>query len=185
VDINVGFRKIEKHGGSDGADSVTRGAILRSSLSHAHCNAVVVDAVVHLGAAPHDALGDDDQALILDDAPALDEGGRNLAVVYVVDALRKTGGSCQGGARNRLAASELERRWNVKLEEIEAVRPRRSICRSNSPRVVSRTRDRPLLRPLGRGRLARVRPMSAYRMRRLRSAAIVSVASDDALNNRS
>jgi hypothetical protein len=31
-------------------------------------------------------------------------------------------------ARNRLAASELERRWNGKLEEIEAVKQRLSRC---------------------------------------------------------
>src|SRR5438270_233440 len=77
-------------------DHLAAGAELRFAI---HDDKHVVDAVVHLGAAPHDALGDDDQALILDDAPALDEGGRNLVVVYVVDALRKTGGSCQGGSR--------------------------------------------------------------------------------------
>jgi hypothetical protein len=36
---------------------------------------------VHLGAALHAAVGDDDQTFILDDAPALDEGGRNLVVI--------------------------------------------------------------------------------------------------------
>jgi len=41
-------------------------------------------------------LADDDQTFILDDAPALDEGGRNLVVVYVVDARRKAGGRSQG-----------------------------------------------------------------------------------------
>src|SRR5260221_560255 len=56
----------------------------------------VVGVVVHLRAALHDALGDDDQAFILDDALTLDEAGRNLVVVYVVDARRKPGGSSHG-----------------------------------------------------------------------------------------
>src|SRR2546428_3467934 len=77
-------------------DQLAAGDDLRFAI---HDDKHVVGVVVHLGAAPHDALGDDDQALILDDTPALDEGGRNLVVVYVVDALRKTGGSCQGGSR--------------------------------------------------------------------------------------
>src|SRR5262245_52483718 len=77
-------------------DQLAAGDELRFAI---HDDEHVVGVVVHLGAAPHDALGDDDQALILNDAPALDEGGRNLVVVYVVDALRKTGGSCQGGSR--------------------------------------------------------------------------------------
>jgi hypothetical protein len=77
-------------------DQFAAGDELRFAI---HDDEHVVGVVVQLGAAPHDALGDDDQALILDDAPALDEGGRNLVVVYVVDALRKTGGSCQGGSR--------------------------------------------------------------------------------------
>src|SRR5580704_7734936 len=74
-------------------DQLAAGDELRFAI---HDDKHVVDAVVHLGAAPHDALGDDDQALILDDAPALDEGGRNLVVVYIVDARWKAGGSSQG-----------------------------------------------------------------------------------------
>src|SRR6516162_2705547 len=77
-------------------DHLAAGDELRFAI---HDDEHVVGVVVHLGAALHGAVGDDDQTLILDDAPALDEGGRNLVVVYVVDALRKTGGSCQGGSR--------------------------------------------------------------------------------------
>jgi hypothetical protein len=58
--------------------------------------------MMHLGAALHAAVGDDDQTFILDDAPALDESGRDLVVVYVVDARRKTGGGSecyQSGSR--------------------------------------------------------------------------------------
>src|SRR5467141_1263423 len=56
----------------------------------------VVGIVVHLGAALHDALGDDDQTFILEDALTFDEAGRNLVLVYVVDARRKPGGHSHG-----------------------------------------------------------------------------------------
>src|SRR5215471_19260706 len=54
----------------------------------------VVGVVVHLGAALHATVGDDGQPFVLDDARALDEGGRNLVVVDVVDSgwKTKTGG---------------------------------------------------------------------------------------------
>src|SRR5262245_60912221 len=61
-----------------------------------HDNEHVVGVIVHLGATLHAAVGDDDQTFILDDAPALDESGRNLVVVYVVHARRKAGGRSQG-----------------------------------------------------------------------------------------
>src|SRR5258708_5154522 len=83
-------------GGYLRVDHLATGDELRFAI---HDDEHVVGVVVHFGATLHAAVGDDDQALILDDAPALDEGGRNLVVVYVVDALRKTGGSCQGGSR--------------------------------------------------------------------------------------
>src|SRR5437660_687224 len=51
----------------------------------------VVGVVMHLRTALHDALGDDDQTFIIEDALTLDEAGRNLAVVYGVDARRKPG----------------------------------------------------------------------------------------------
>src|SRR5450432_788629 len=52
----------------------------------------VIGVVVHLGSTLHAAVGDDGQTFILDDAPALDEGGRDLLVVDDVDARRKAGG---------------------------------------------------------------------------------------------
>src|SRR5215471_1506125 len=80
-------------------DHLATGAELRFAI---HDDEHVVGVVVHLGAALHGAVGDDDQTFILDDAPALDESGRNLVVVYVVDARRKASGSSQsyqGGSR--------------------------------------------------------------------------------------
>src|SRR6516164_3656919 len=74
-------------------DHLAAGDELRFAV---HDDEHVVGVVVHLGAALYGAVGDDDQTLILDDAPALDEGGRNLVVVDVVDARRKTGGNSQG-----------------------------------------------------------------------------------------
>src|SRR5258705_384432 len=59
-------------------------------------NEHVVGVVVHLRAALHDALGDDDQTLILEDALTLGEAGRNLVVVYVVDTRRKPSGPSHG-----------------------------------------------------------------------------------------
>src|SRR5262245_13829837 len=50
----------------------------------------VAGVVVHLGAALHTAVGDDDQAFILDDARAHNEGSRNLVMVDVVDSRWKT-----------------------------------------------------------------------------------------------
>src|SRR5437899_11983428 len=76
-------------------DQLAAGDELRFAI---HDDEHVVGVVVHFGAALHGAFGDDDQTLILDDAPALDEGGSNLVVVYVVDALRKMGGSCDVGS---------------------------------------------------------------------------------------
>src|SRR6266853_6228420 len=80
-------------GGYLRVDHLAAGDELRFAI---HDDEHVVGVVVHLGAALHAAVGDDDQTFILDDAPALDEGGRNLVVVHVVDARRKTGGSSQG-----------------------------------------------------------------------------------------
>src|SRR5258707_14988209 len=80
-------------GGYLRVDHLAAGDELRFAI---HDDEHVVGVVVHLGAALHAAVGDDDQTFILDDAPALDESGRNLVVVYVVDARRKTGGSSQG-----------------------------------------------------------------------------------------
>src|SRR2546423_8585775 len=57
-----------------------------------HDDEHVVGVVVHFGTALHAAVGDDDQALILEDAPAFDEGGRNLVVVNIADARRKMAG---------------------------------------------------------------------------------------------
>src|SRR5215467_10011407 len=74
-------------------DHLAAGDELRFAI---HDDEHVVGVVVHLGAALHTAVGDDDQTFIFNDAAALDEGGRNLVVVYVVDAGRKTGGSSQG-----------------------------------------------------------------------------------------
>src|SRR5580700_6472795 len=74
-------------------DHLATGDELRFAI---HDDEHVVGVVVHFGAALHAAVGDDDQTFILDDAPALDEGSRNLVVVYVVDARRKTGGGSQG-----------------------------------------------------------------------------------------
>src|SRR5678815_5529286 len=56
----------------------------------------VVGGGVYLGAALHAAIGDDDQTFILEDTLTLDEGGRNLPVVDIVDARRKPGGRCHG-----------------------------------------------------------------------------------------
>src|SRR6478672_5595143 len=50
----------------------------------------VVGVGVHLGAALQATVGDDGQTLILEDAPALDEGRRNLAMVDVADSRWKT-----------------------------------------------------------------------------------------------
>src|SRR5882672_3537389 len=73
-------------------------------------NEHVVGIVVHLRAALHDALGDDDQTLILEHALALDEAGRNLVVVYGVDARRKPGGHPHGyQGRGREYRGECER----------------------------------------------------------------------------
>src|SRR5215471_21706862 len=80
-------------------DHLAAGDELRFAI---HDDEHVVGVVVHLGAALHAAIGNDDQTFILDDAPALDESGRNLVVVDVVDARRETGGDskgCQGGNR--------------------------------------------------------------------------------------
>src|SRR5262245_47024467 len=71
-------------------DHLAAGDELRFAI---HDDEHVVGVVVHFGAALHAAVGDDDQALILEDAPALDEGGRNLVVVYVAHARWKMGGS--------------------------------------------------------------------------------------------
>src|SRR6267142_1642644 len=71
-------------------DHLAAGDELRFAI---HDDEYVVGVVVHFGGALHAAVGDDDQALILEDAPALDEGGRNLVVVYVANARRKMGGS--------------------------------------------------------------------------------------------
>src|SRR5438105_4854072 len=63
----------------------------------------VVGVVVHLRPASHDALGDDDQTFIFEDALTFDEAGRHLDVVYGVDARRKPGGTChsdEGRSRN-------------------------------------------------------------------------------------
>src|SRR5712692_3014510 len=86
-------------GGYLRVDHLAAGDELRFAV---HDDEHVVGGVVHLGAALHAAVGDDDQTFILDDAPALDEGGRHLVVVHVMDARRKTGGSSirhQGGSR--------------------------------------------------------------------------------------
>src|SRR5258706_3339726 len=70
----------------------------------------VVGIVVHLRAALHDALGDDDQTLILEDALTFDEAGRNLSVVYGVDARRKPGGHPHGyQARSREHRAQCKR----------------------------------------------------------------------------
>src|SRR5262245_30355590 len=71
-------------------DHLAAGDELRFAI---HDDEHVVGVVVHVGAALHAAVGNDDQALILEDAPALDEGGRNLVVVYVAHARWKMGGS--------------------------------------------------------------------------------------------
>src|SRR5450631_1362130 len=62
-----------------------------------HDDEHMVGAAVHLGATLHTAVGDDDQPFILDDTRALNEGGRNLAVVNVVDSRweTKTGGGVE------------------------------------------------------------------------------------------
>src|SRR5215468_10721257 len=86
-------------GGYLRVDHLTAGDELRFAI---HDNEHMVGVVVHLGAALHGTVGDDGQTFILDNAPALDEGSRNLVVVYVVNALRKTGGNSeryQGGSR--------------------------------------------------------------------------------------
>src|SRR5258708_17882765 len=82
-------------------DHLAAGDELRFAI---HDDEHVVGVVVHLGAALHAAVGDDDQTFILDDAPALDESGRNLVVVYVVDARLDTRSRSQGyrnGTRDR------------------------------------------------------------------------------------
>src|SRR5476649_1325871 len=61
-----------------------------------HDDEHMVGAAVHLGATLHTAVGDDDQPFILDDTRALNEGGRNLAVVNVVDGRRKPCGHSHG-----------------------------------------------------------------------------------------
>src|SRR5262245_54963272 len=89
-------------------DHLAAGDELRFAI---HDDEHVVGVVVHFGAALHAAVGDDDQALILEYAPALDEGGRNLVVVYVAHARWKMGGSfevhsvvaARGGFRGGLA----------------------------------------------------------------------------------
>ncbi len=88
-------------------DHLTAGDELRFAiLDDEH----VVGIVVHLRAALHDALGDDDQTFILEDALALDEAGRNLVVVYGVDARRKPGGHPHGyQGRSREYRGECER----------------------------------------------------------------------------
>jgi hypothetical protein len=45
-------------------------------------------------------------------------------------------------ARNRLAASELERRWNEKLEEIEAVKQRLPVWMENDIRCLLKRRTK-------------------------------------------
>src|SRR5215468_712413 len=80
-------------GGYLRVDHLSAGNELRFAI---HDDEHVVGVVVHLGAALYAAVGDDDQTFILDDAPALDEGGSDLVVVYVVDARRKSGGRPQG-----------------------------------------------------------------------------------------
>src|SRR5579871_2130784 len=63
-------------------DQLTPGDELRFAfLDDEH----MVGIVVHLRAAPDDALGDDDQTLIFEDALTLDEASRDLGVVYIVD----------------------------------------------------------------------------------------------------
>src|SRR5258705_150223 len=70
----------------------------------------VIGIVVHLRAALHDALGDDDQTFILEDALTFDEAGRNLVVVYGVDTRRKPGGHPHGyQGRGREHRGECER----------------------------------------------------------------------------
>src|SRR5260221_208950 len=70
----------------------------------------VIGIVVHLRAALHDALGDDDQTFILKDALTFDEAGRNLGVVYGVNARRKPGGHPHGyQSRSREYRGECER----------------------------------------------------------------------------
>src|ERR1700716_235923 len=71
-------------------DHLAAGDELRFAI---HDDEHVVGVVVHLGAALHAAVGDDDQALILEDAPALAKGGGTLLGVYVGDPRRKRGGS--------------------------------------------------------------------------------------------
>src|SRR5258705_382457 len=88
-------------------DHLAAGDELRFAILN---NEHVVGVVVHLRAALHDALGDDDQTFILEDALTLDEAGRNLVVVYVVDARRKPGGSSHGyQGRSRKYRGECER----------------------------------------------------------------------------
>src|SRR5258706_142106 len=70
----------------------------------------VIGVGVHLGTALHTALGDDDQTFILKDALALDEAGRNLGMVYGVNARRKPGGHPHGyQGRSREYRGECER----------------------------------------------------------------------------
>src|SRR5258705_169576 len=70
----------------------------------------VVGVVVHLRAALHAAIGDDDQTFILEDALTLDEAGRHFVVVYGVDARRKPGGHSHGyQGHSRKHCGECER----------------------------------------------------------------------------
>src|SRR5262245_53195748 len=71
-------------------DHLAAGDELRFAI---HDDEHVAGVVAHFGTPLHVAVGDDDQALLLDDAPALDEGGRNLVVVYVAHARWKMCGS--------------------------------------------------------------------------------------------
>src|SRR6266850_7002354 len=81
-------------GGYLRVDHLAAGDELRFAI---HDDEHVVGVVVHLGAALHAAVGDDGQTLILDDARALNKGGRNLVVVDVADSRwkTKTGGSVE------------------------------------------------------------------------------------------
>src|SRR5258708_1324723 len=70
-----------------GVDHLAAGDELRFAiLDDEH----VVGVVVHLGAALQAGVGVDGQTLILEDARALDEGRRNLAVVDIAVSWSKT-----------------------------------------------------------------------------------------------
>src|SRR5205809_6004489 len=90
-------------GGVDylGVDHLAAGDELRFAILD---NEHVVGVVVHLGAALHAAVGDDGQTLILEDAPALNEGGRNLVVADVADSRRKT--ETGGGVEDHRVVSD-------------------------------------------------------------------------------